>query len=84
MSDVLTVFDSVPTLVHAREGVPASVGELPAGTLFVMPAPRHTRGDVNKTVHFKSLKEAGALAWLSDEHMLLLSLAHDLGAFKNI
>ena len=83
MDDVLIVFVAVPTQVRVKDGVPDLVGELLAGSLFVLPAPSHTQRKPMTTVHFNRPTKLEEFAWITEHHMLLLSLGHDTKGFAN-
>ena len=81
MDDVLVVCDRPPP-IKTDANPPNAVGPLPAGTMFILPAPAHTRGRVAKPVDFKTMVKFGALTWMSDSHCILVGLGHDPSSFK--
>ena len=46
------------------------------GTLFVVGAPPHTRGRVNQQVPWRSCRRMGALSWITEKDILVVSLGH--------
>ena len=84
MDDVLLVMET-PRVTQGALTMPAEMNPLPAGTMFVIPAPARTRGKPSKAVNFKSVRKYFPLTWMTDVHCLLICLGHDpssLGRFK--
>ena len=85
MDDVLVVVEAPPK-IRMTPSLPDVIGLLPAGTMFVVPAPSWSRGNLARAVnpHCKSLRNYVSLGWMTEEHCLLLGLGHDPSSFTRV